>query len=220
MTKHKHLELLEKFIANGGNPAFAERIKGFSLSNFAKLKYEFSKLKPAIVRSEETPQSPPPSPKKRVFNDFIADYPTELHIVYKRRWELWLEACSLKIKLSQIKPNEEDKAMDLQLKIYYLFQEFDQCQKILKHYQEHKRIMPTVVQTDFSKMSELEIYKYRDNLRALITRRKQTIEKMERELDQVEEITPKALHTLNLKKEQLQEKINELLECEKHLKNE
>ena len=80
--------------------------------------------------------------------------------------------------------------------------------------------MPLETETDFEGMSELEIYKYRDNLRALITRRKQTIKKMESSLPAPEDPEYKSrLHTLNLKREQLQEKENELMECEKFLNN-
>ena len=151
---------------------------------------------------------------------FIADYPVELHKAFRRRWGLWMEACSLKVQLGELDPKDEDEAFELQWKIWVCFREFDQCQKVLKHYREHKRIMPLETETDFEGMSELEIYKHRDNLRALITRRKQTINKMENSLPAPEDPDYKSrLHTLNLKREQLQEKENELIECEKFLNN-
>jgi len=173
------------------------------------LKYEFSRLnKPAEAKvSAEIPTDKPADqesgiPKteapRKVFNDFIADYPVELHKVFRRRWGLWMEACSLKVQLGDLDPKDEDEAFELQWKIWVCFREFDQCQKVLKHYREHKRIMPLETETDFEGMSELEIYKHRDNLRAEYKSR---------------------LHTLNLKREQLQEKENELMECEKFLNN-
>jgi hypothetical protein len=231
MNAKEHQELLEKYISYGGNQRITEACRRFSLQNFAKLKYEFSRLnKPAEAKvSAEIPADKPADqesgiPKteapRKVFNDFIADYPVELHKVFRRRWGLWMEACSLKIQLGELDPKDEDEAFELQWKIWNCFKEFDQCQKVLKHYREHKRIMPLETETDFEGMSELEIYKHRDNLRALITRRKQTIKKMENSLPAPEDPEYKSrLHTLNLKREQLQEKENELMECEKFLNN-
>ena len=227
MNAQKHRQLLEEFLSAGGNSRIAESLKNFSLQNYAKLKYEYKRL--GAIRPQETlketlkeesgnPKTEPP--KRKVFNDLISDYPVELHPAYRRRWDLWMQACSLKMQLNKIPETETESALEIQMKIYRCFLDFDQCQKVLKHYKEHKRIMPLEAETDFEGMSELEIYKHRDNLRALITRRKQTINKMENSLPAPEDPEYKSrLHTLNLKREQLQEKENELMECEKFLNN-
>ena len=227
MNAQKHRQLLEEFLSAGGNSRIAESLKNFSLQNYAKLKYEYKRL--GAIHQHETPkehlkkESGNPKtepPKRKVFNDLIADYPVELHPAYRRRWDLWMQACSLKMQLNKIPETETESALEIQMKIYRCFLDFDQCQKVLKHYREHKRIMPLEAETDFEGMSELEIYKHRDNLRALITRRKQTINKMENSLPAPEDPEYKSrLHTLNLKREQLQEKENELMECEKFLNN-
>lgn len=226
MNTTQHQELLEKFRTLGGSEKLAQSLTPFSLKNFAKLKYELSKLEGKGQKTEGNPpdaKSEPPTAirQNKVFNDLIADYPVTLHPVFRKRWEVWMEACSLKIQLNALGENPKvdiETIFAIQWKIYRCFQEFDQCQTILKHYREHKRVMPFELGIDFTKMSEMEVFKYRNNLRALITRRKQTIEKLENELPSAESQQLKAKqHTINLKKEQLQEKINELLECNKIL---
>lgn len=232
MNATQHQELLEQFRTLGGSEKLAQNLTPFSLKNFAKLKYELSKLEGKGQNTEGNPpdaKSEPPTAirQNKVFNDLIADYPVALHPVFRKRWEVWMEACSLKIQLNELgdktqtavsrQPTAED-FFAIQWKIYQCFQEFDKCQTILKHYREHKRVMPFELGIDFTKMSEMEVFKHRNNLRALITRRKQTIEKLENELPSAESQQLKAKqHTINLKKEQLQEKINELLECNKIL---
>ena len=227
MNAQKHRQLLEEFLSAGGNSRIAESLKNFSLQNYAKLKYEYKRLgaihqhetlKEPLKEESGNPKTEPL--KRKVFNDLISDYPVELHPAYRRRWDLWMQACSLKMQLNKIPETETESALEIQMKIYRCFLDFDQCQKVLKHYREHKRIMPLEAETDFEGMSELEIYKHRDNLRALITRRKQTINKMENSLPAPEDPEYKSrLHTLNLKREQLQEKENELMECENFLNN-
>lgn len=222
MNAQKHQELLQEYIAKGGDLKHSKSFKQFSLQNFAKLKYELKKLGDPTPKEEIKP--PPPTPEKaktyrpKPFDDLILEYPPALHSIFKKRWEVWLEACSLKIQLGNIPEKEPQKAFDIQWKIYQCFQELDQCQTILNHYREHKRIMPTKTQKDLSIMSEMELFKHRNNLRTLITRRKQTINLLEKNLPEKEhQDYTKKLHHLNLKKEQLQQKINELLECDKLL---
>lgn len=227
MNTTQHQELLEKFRTLGGSEKLAQSLTPFSLKNFAKLKYELSKLEGKGQKTEGNPpdaKSEPPTAirQNKVFNDLIADYPVALHPVFRKRWEVWMEACSLKIQLNALGENPKvdiETIFAIQWKIYRCFQEFDQCQTILKHYREHKRVMPFELGIDFTKMSEMEVFKYRNNLRALITRRKQTIEKLESQItEQSDDVAKKKMtHTINLKKEQLQEKINELLECNKIL---
>lgn len=227
MNTTQHQELLEQFRTLGGSEKLAQSLTPFSLKNFAKLKYELSKLESKGQKTEGNPpdaKSEPPTAirQNKVFNDLIADYPVALHPVFRKRWEVWMEACSLKIQLNALGENTKvdiETIFAIQWKIYRCFQEFDQCQTILKHYREHKRVMPFELGIDFTKMSEMEVFKYRNNLRALITRRKQTIEKLESQItEQSDDVAKKKMtHTINLKKEQLQEKINELLECNKIL---
>ncbi|MBT0551968.1 hypothetical protein [Riemerella anatipestifer] len=233
MNAQQHQELLKEFSSKGGSQKLVKSLEKFSLQNYAKLKYEYGKLSPKSTNDKAKTQAPDqveakepakkytPGKDPRVFHDLIADYPVQLHATFRKRWQVWMEACSWKMQLNEVPDHDAESAFDVQLKIYECFKIFDECQKILKHYQEHKRIMPTEVSVDFSKMSELEIFKYQNKLRASITRRRQTIESLEKNLPNKENNNYAIrLHSLNRKKEQLQEKINELLECEKILKNE
>lgn len=228
MNAQQHQELLNQFISLGGNRRLVSSLQHFSLRNFAQLRYEVGKLAPSepSVKSKDTKvesqEIVSEKPKvNKVFNDFIVDYPVVLHSVYHRRWEVWLKACSIKIQLNEIPEKEAEKAFAMQWQIYQLFTEFDHCQSILKHYREHKRVIPFEVKKDFENMSEMEVFKYRNNLRTLITRRKQTIEKMEKELPPTDDFSyPKRLHTLNLRKEQLEQKQGELIACNKILNDE
>lgn len=220
MNAKEHKKLLSEFISKGGPERLSKSLQRFSLQNHAKLKYELSKLNKSTIESPRTVEVEKPKTRK-VFDDLIADYPVQLHSTFRRRWEVWLEACSWKMQLNRVDVQDAETAFDIQIKIYNCFVEFDRCQKILKHYREHKRIMPTEVATDFSKLTELELFKYRNKLRASITRRRQTIEKLETNLPNKEDDNyALRLHSLNRKKEQLQDKLNELLACEKLLKNE
>lgn len=219
MNAQKHKELLEQYLQKGGNKRLADSVRVFSLQSHAKLKYELGKLGDVLEVKVEAlkVENESPQPKREsVFKELIIEYPTALHGTYRRRWEIWLELCSWKIRLNEVPENKSEQAFEIQWTIYSLFQELDQCQAILKHYKEHKRIMLTESQRDFSEMSELQLYKERNNLRALITRRKKTIEQMQSDLKGTEP-TPRQLHSLNLKREQLQEKINELTQIQKIL---
>lgn len=219
MNAKQHEILLEKYTALGGDARIINAVKNFSLKNYAKLKYEYSKIenKTTAPPPETPPKEATPPPQKIGFKDFISDYPAQLHPTYRKRLEVWLSLCSLKIQFNEIPPRQEEKAFALQYQIYLLFKEMDRLEHILKHYRQYKRIMPTETKKDFSEKTELELYKQRNNLRSLITRREQTIAKMQAEIFSDREPTPKQLHLLNLKKEQLQQKINELIEIEKRL---
>ena len=61
MNAKEHQELLEKYISYGGNQRITEACRRFSLQNFAKLKYELSRLnKPAEAKvSAEIPTDKP-----------------------------------------------------------------------------------------------------------------------------------------------------------------
>ena len=220
MNAKQHEILLEKYTAMGGDARLAHSVKNFTLRNYAKLKYELSKIekRQSNIPAEEPPSEKKEPPKHKIgFKDFISDYPAQLHPTYRKRLEVWLSLCSLKIQLNEIPPRQEEKAFALQYQIYLLFKEMDRLEHILKHYRQYKRIMPTETKKDFSEKTELELYKQQNNLRSLITRREQTIAKMQAEIFSDGEPTPKQLHLLNLKKEQLQQKINELIEIEKRL---
>lgn len=261
MNAQEHQLLINQFISLGGNPRLAKRLSVFSLPNFAKLKYELGKCEKQEADSswllansqlqeatsdkqEAISQKPEANSPNKVFNDLIADYPVALHSTFRKRWELWMEACSWKIQLNAIEEDartffdsaqndnprcksqdtrtkNQEMAFEVQMKIHECFQKFDHCMKILEHYKTHKRIMPTEAERDLSGFSAMQLLKLQNNLRASISRRKQTIAALEDELPEKQDRSYNIrLHSLNRKKEQLQSKINELMACEKRMSEE
>lgn len=194
MNAQAHQKLLKEFEAKGGNKRLLRIYSRFSQYNFSKLEYEFSKLnkkkenqkKTECQKSKSELPTPLPERKKeapkistnKVFNDYITDYPPQLYAVFRKRWNLWMDACTLKMELNQIPAKETGRAFELQLKIFDCFTEFDKFQKILKHYREEKRVMGSEASVDYSQFSNLMLLKELNKLRASISRRKKTIEKM------------------------------------------
>src|SRR5690606_26741426 len=138
------------------------------------------------------------------FLGLIAQYPAELHQTYRDAFNIWINVCSLKIKLNAMQPRDERRAFEVQTEMLEQMQDFDKLREALDHYNENKRILATESKSDFTNLSPLEILTRRNNLRGLITRRKQTIAKMEAELPPADDLTYyKKRSAINRKKEQL-----------------
>ena len=222
-----HKKNIELFLASGGDPKLAKRYENPNLENRAKISYLISKLNinnqesvisitTDIVEVEK--KAPDPEPEKPQFLGLISQYPIELHSSYNEAYSSWLNICSLKIQLNSVPDENVNLAYDIQTKMISDINRFDRCKKALDYYQEHKRILPTKTTKDFSKLTTPELYKEKDNIASLISRRKQTIQKMESNLPENSDPTyNKKLMAINLKKEKLEEyllseeKIKELL---------
>lgn len=232
----EHSQNIQIYLQNGGDVRIANRHQFPSLENRAKIAYlisnfpktfqEVSKPEPeSITNIFEIPrqmmdsvgqQNPEPSKPKGL--GIIAQYPSELHQTYKHAVQQWIEICSFKITLNQIARQDEKSAFEIQTNIIKLVELFDRNKAALDHYNEHKRIIATETKSDFSELSPVELLTKRNSLRSLISRRKQTIEKMASELPEASEPDYyKKLSAMNRKKEQLQElildeeKLNELI---------
>ena len=141
-----------------------------------------------------------------------------MHATFKDCYNAWLDVCAYKVELNAVAEKETDKAYDVQWKTYNAITNFDRFKKALDHWNEHKRLLPTESKTDFSNYSLFELDQAKRSLATLISRRKKTIAKKEKELPPVDAIDyRKKLAALQRKKEQLEEmlldeiKINELL---------
>lgn len=230
----KHQQNIELFLSSGGDPKLAARYKSPTLDNRAKLSYLLSQMKISYEKKQsldidrqkidkafkkETAQVPDPiEPEKPKFLGLITQYPVELHSTYHDAFAIWLKLCSLKIKLNAVDPEDEAAAYSFQTKMLRHIEKFDKYKRVLDHYLENKRILPTKSKNDYSNMSVLELDREKRNLAGLICRRKQTIAKMESLLPEV--TAPdynRKLAAINNKIEQLevlvldQEKILELL---------
>lgn len=240
----KHQQNIELYLSSGGDPKLAARYKTPTLDNRAKLSYLVSQMKITYEKKESIPvQSldidgqkvdkpqkgidvsdinvgdiPKNEPEKPKFLGLITQYPVELHSTYHDAFAIWLKLCSLKIKLNAVDPEDEAGAYSFQTKMLRYIEKFDKHKRVLDHYLENKRILPTKSKNDYSNMSVLELDREKRNLAGLICRRKQTIAKMESMLPEV--TAPdynRKLAAINSKIEQLevlvldQEKILELL---------
>jgi len=215
----KHQQNLDFYLANGGDPKFARMHHLPTLENRARITYLISKLTISKVEIIEKPRQPldsvgqipeqeTPEPSKPKFLGLIAQYPADLHPTYQQAYQLWISVCSLKVQLNEVPKQDDKTAFDLQTEMLNKMEMFDKCKDALDHYNEHKRILPTATKTDFSSLSPMELLNKRNGLRGLITRRKQTISKLETELPEFNALNyHKKLSAINRKKEQLQELI-------------
>lgn len=229
----EHSKNIELYLQSGGDPKLASKHKLPTLENRAKITYLLSKVsKTDVYENSENPRQnvdiyrqssdivveQPPEPSKPKFLGLIAQYPVELHPTYQNAYQIWVNVCSLKIQLNATPRHDEKEAFKIQTSILEKMQKFDGCKDALDHYNDHKRILPTITKSDFSGLSPLEIITKRNSLRSLITKRKQTIVRQEAKLPE-ESSTDyyKKISALNRKKEQLQKlildekKLNELI---------
>ncbi len=220
-----HQENIKLYLSLGGDSRKAKQITASTLQNRAKLAHLLGQLqtKPDNLGqsvSKERKYEPNPEPvdepapvrKKGVFSDFISQYPVELHETYKKRYEHWLEACSLKVSLNEIPEEDSEAALIIQDKIMKCFSRFDACQEALDYFNEKKRVLPVKSSQDFSQLTPVELLKIRNNLRSQITKRKATIKKKQTELPNA------GPDNFKLKHNALNRKIEELRELELQLK--
>lgn len=228
-----HKENIEEYLRLGGSSKTAKQLTIETLQNKSRLSYLISQLKPSEHTQESKPAAalepitPEPeeskpiivSERKGVFTDLICQYPVQLHSVYKKRFESWLEACSLKLKLNDIDPNNISEALDLQIKIIDSFDDFDKCQNALDRFNENNTIITVESGKDFSKLSPAEIILKRNNIRTNITKRKKTIQKKKDSLPTADSLDYiYKLNILNQKIEELQDLENQESELNKLIK--
>lgn len=212
----KHLQNIEIYLQNGGNPKIANRCKLPTLENRAKISYLISKF-PKNFPKLSTPEPEPPEEKiiteeikreKPKFLGLITQYPVQLHSAYSECFSLWISICSLKLKLNAVAPDDEELAYEIQTDMLRNIHRFDRLKSALEHYNQYKEVLATESARDFSKMSPLELDKERRNLSSAICKRKQTISKKEKELpEKSSPLYHKRLEALNKKKRELEELI-------------
>ena len=213
-----HEEKIKLYLENGGDIKIANRHSLPTIQNRAKISYLLSQQitkEPVAYLDEEKKYQDVSEfnkeeiqPTKPAFLGFISQYPTELHSVYQSCYNAWIKVCSYKIQLNDVVPLDVDDAYQLQLKMIKSISKFDINKKSLDYWNENKRILPTESKKDYSKLTPLELDQERRNLASLICRRRQTIEKKEKEL--LVKSDPnynKKFIAIQFKKEQLEELI-------------
>lgn len=216
----EHLQNIEIYLQNGGNPKIADRYRIPTLENRAKIAYLLSNLpqrtknitqeiKPKLEISEEKiiPEEKKETEKPK-FLGLITQYPVQLHSAYSECFSLWISICSQKSKLNAVAPDDEELAYEFQTDMLRNIHRFDRLKSALEHYNQYKEVLATESARDFSKMTPLDLDKERRNLSSAICKRKQTISKKEKELpEKSSPLYHKRLEALNKKKRELEELI-------------
>jgi hypothetical protein len=207
-------------------------------SNFLKLKYELKKASlsgksTTVPKTEKIVTEPKKVPKpepllKEIIKrsadasfekETMAMYPMELHSTYRQRVSDFYLACELKFQLNSIADDDENASLKIIIQLDDLWTRIDRAWKILGHWKDHNRIMPTKESEDFNTLSEKQLYKLRNNLQSNISKREKTIESMhERVKASPEDRT--LLNLYNRKLEQLEQMKIDLETIRKLLKDE
>lgn len=218
-----HEENLQLYLQLGGIDKNVKLYRSPTLPNRAKLQGMVKKLEekskgilppapvPVVAPKEE--EREPEAEQQTIVNStphhallgFISDYPEELHASYKKAFESWLNACSLKLKLNRIPVQEEKQAYEIQREMYATMQDFDQAKKALDYYKENRSILPTEFKEDLTGKTDLELDRRLRSLRSQITRRAQTIASKTEELPPQDHPKYQArISALNKKTEELE----------------
>jgi hypothetical protein len=209
-------------------------------SNFLKLKYE---LKKALLSGANVVVATPiiqakkeAEPKKKeaehshkeiieqsvetaVKKESMAMYPMELHATYRERISNWYLACELKFQLNACSGENDEAALKIIIQLEDLWTKIDRAWKILDHWKDHNRIMPTDQSENFSSYSKDKLFLMRNRLEVRISKREKTIQsKREAVASSPEDRT--LLNALNSKLEQLHQLKIDLETIRKLLKDE
>ncbi len=189
------LELLR--LSCGGNKRMYLRLKNSkdTQRNLAALKYELNKYrnktiemvsKPVKVASkitttEHAENLKTSSLKKANTRITMAMLPdAKLRDRFAQKNKAYYERWELKKTLNSLPEDEEEKALEIIVKIMNLTSLIDSIWKELDYYIEHKQIMPTG--RDFSNLSNLELFKTRQRLYQSRSKRQKTLDKLQSEL--------------------------------------
>ena len=126
------------------------------------------------------------------------DLPAELRPRYSRARNIFMEMIELKFALNELPASDQDGALKIIIHIDKLDEERDLIWNELHHWKKHKTLLPST-EEDFSKLTELQLHKKRNNLRSSITNIGKRVEILYTNLE-----TATELHAIS----QLENKIN------------
>ena len=162
--------------------------------NYKKLKYLLGKIPPTEATSdinfiiESSPDETihknsdfNPSEQSTYRPLLLKDLPPELHPLYIKQKADFPTACSLKIKLNALAPNQENEALELSIKIERLFDSIEKSWQIFDHYLEHQVVLKIDAQ-DFSQKTAVALYKSEKSKRQLISKAKKRIVQLNKKL--------------------------------------
>lgn len=179
----------------------------YSTNNEAKLKYELSKFKNTTIATikiveKVNPQVDLPTRKINIHIDgreippiktqsrtyrplLINELPVELHAMFIQQKTNYHTACSLKINLNVVAPEQEQEALELCLKIEELFDAIERAWRVFDYYIEHGTIL-NVATNDFSSLSAAQLLQRRNQLRTRVSKEKSKISVWYKELKTVQ----------------------------------
>lgn len=159
------------------------------------------------------------APKKSDKVDY-SSMPAELRKVWQEKSQLFYHIADCHLKLTKLKPQEEEKALELQQIIYSGYIRLDQLWEQIDYWKVHRCLIPVPDDIGVDKMSAIELLKARKNTQNRIYNRRATIQKNEKELSTIKD--KRKFHykqaSLNkrktdlLKQEQLLIQINERIQ--------
>lgn len=190
-TKHPNQNLLRLFSQKK------------SLGNINKLKYELKKRQEedfvSDLRGEETKPtslgkgaanaqvitSKPPnfeSSQDSAAKQFrflqINDLPIELHPLFIQQKGEFANACSLKMQMNALLPEQQTKALEFCLEIERLFDSIEKIWKVFDHYTDHGEVLQLQV-NKYQSSSPAQLIKAEANKRASITKTKKRVAQYE-----------------------------------------
>ena len=194
-----------------------------SVNNLAKLTYELSKFKTIEIKEttfkeittptppEQTPtentshpelvEGPKVNPQvdlsKKTYKPLLINQlPVQLHPTYIQQKSDFATACSLKIQLNALAPENEETALKLCIQIEELFDSIERAWKVLDHYTETNTILE-VKQTNFNHLTPAQLLQRRNQKRSTLSKEKAKQKRLEASFLKAETIALKTKITVN-----------------------
>lgn len=234
MANNKHADNLQSYLSFGGNPRIAKLYASPTLANRAKIVYLLSEIRNSstkkdcsekVLKSEKSTYGTVIDPTsssypKANFIGLVAQYPLILHPVYNRAYNTWLTACSLKIQLNNVLPEDSENALNIQVEIFKLMDAFDADKEVLDYYLHYKRVLIPKESSTIKQLNPISLVTTRNSLRSNITRRKQTLEKRIGELPETSDPSyKKKINFILNKREELKALEIELAQLNSKIEN-
>ncbi|MDN3595314.1 hypothetical protein [Zunongwangia endophytica] len=111
------------------------------------------------------------------------ELPAVLKVRYRQLKDLFYDMSDLKFVLNDLPTKEVNKALKIILKIEALDEQREMIWRELDHWQDHKTLLPTKTETDFSELSQKDLFLKKANLVNYINKKSKRIENWEEALE-------------------------------------
>ncbi|MCC4228387.1 hypothetical protein [Zunongwangia profunda] len=110
------------------------------------------------------------------------ELPAVLKVRFRHLKDLFYDMCDLKFALNDLAAKDTQKALKLILNIEYLDEQREMIWRELDHFQDHKTLLPTKTENDFTALSQHDLFLKKANLVNYINKKSSRIKKWESEL--------------------------------------